>query len=120
MLVTVLPSISSLNQKNIDNIRQKCIRDALVGFRVGISAEMFTKIDTKQVTLLLGRTGVEENEKHLCFRCSICSMYDNFIPAVMKYIEPYQDSAQLVRLMFSKQDGTIRKIAWHLFEAFWN
>ena len=63
---------------------------------------------------------MEENEHHLCFICSICSMYDNFIPIVMKYMEPYRDTAQLVRLMSPKEDGAIRKIAWYLFEAFWN
>ena len=47
-------------------------------------------------------------------------MYDNFIPIVMKYMEPYRDTAQLVRLMSPKEDGAIRKIAWYLFEAFWN
>ena len=32
-------------------------------------------------------------------------MYDNFIPIVMKYMEPYRDTAQLVRLMSPKEDG---------------
>ena len=36
----------------------------------------------------------------------------------MKNIEPYQESAQLARLMYSKDDRTIRKIAWYLFKAF--
>ena len=36
----------------------------------------------------------------------------------MKNIEPYQESAQLARLVYSRDDGTIRKIAWYMFKAF--
>ena len=36
----------------------------------------------------------------------------------MKNIEPYQESAQLAKLMYSNDDRTIRKIAWYLFKAF--
>ena len=35
----------------------------------------------------------------------------------MKNIEPYQQSAQLARLMYSRDDGTIRKIAWYMMKA---
>ena len=43
-------------------------------------------------------------------------MYNDIRPNVMKNIEPYQESAQLARLMYSRDDGTIRKIPW--FKAF--
>ena len=80
---------------------------------------MFTKTDTKQVIFLLGMTpfclGVEENECHLCFKCS---MYNDIRPNVMKNIEPHQESAQLARLKYSRDDGAIRKIAWYMFKAF--
>ena len=61
--------------------------------------------------------GVEENECHLCFKCS---MYNDIRLNVMKNIEPYQESAQLARLMYSRDDGTKRKIAWYIymFKAF--
>ena len=42
----------------------------------------------------------------------------NIRPKVMKNIEPYEESAQLARLMYSRDDGTIRKIAWYMFKAF--
>ena len=42
----------------------------------------------------------------------------NIRPKVMKNIEPYQESAQLARLMYSRDDGTIGKIAWYMFKAF--
>ena len=42
----------------------------------------------------------------------------NIRPKVMKNIEPYQESAQLARLTNSRNDGTIRKIAWYIFKAF--
>ena len=83
---------------------------------------MFTKTDTKQVIFLLGMTalsrfclGVEENECHLCFKCS---MYTDIRPYVMKNVELYQESARLARLMYSRADGTIRKIEWYMFKAF--
>ena len=45
-------------------------------------------------------------------------MYNDIRPNVMKNIEPYQESAQLARLTYSRNDGTIRKIAWYIFKAF--
>ena len=45
------------------------------------------------------------------FLCFKCSMYNDIRPNVMKNIEPYQESAQLARLMYSRDDGIIRKIA---------
>ena len=45
-------------------------------------------------------------------------MYNDIRPEVMKNVEPYQESAQLARLMYSRDDGTIRKIAWYMLKAF--
>ena len=45
-------------------------------------------------------------------------MYNDIGPNVTKNIEQYQESAQLARLMYSKDVGTVRKIAWYLFKAF--
>ena len=59
--------------------------------------------------------GEEENECHLRFKCS---MYNDIRPNVMKNIEPHQESAQLARLKYSRDDGAIRKIAWYMFKAF--
>ena len=39
-------------------------------------------------------------------------------PNVTKNIELYEESAQLARLMYSKDDGTVRKIGWYLFKVF--
>ena len=44
-------------------------------------------------------------------------MYDDIRPSVMKNVEPHQESKQFVRLMSSKDDGTIRKTAWFLFKV---
>ena len=45
-------------------------------------------------------------------------MYNDIRPSVVKNIEPYQESALLARLMYSRDDWTIRKIAWYMFKAF--
>ena len=45
-------------------------------------------------------------------------MYNDIGPSVTKNIEPYQESAQLARLMYSRDDGAIRKIAWYMLMAF--
>ena len=107
-------------EKYLDSIRQKCFRDALIRFRLGISDINVHKNRYKASDLPTGNDcpfclGVEENECHLCFKCS---MYNDIRPNVMKNIEPYQESAQLARLMYSRDDGTIRKIAWYMFKAF--
>ena len=107
-------------EKYLDSIRQKCFRDALIGFRLGISDINVHKNRYKASDLPTGNgfpfcPGVEENECHLCLKCS---MYNDIRPNVMKNIEPYQESAQLARLMYSRDDGTIRKIAWYVFKAF--
>ena len=36
----------------------------------------------------------------------------------MKNLKPHQESVQFARFRFSKDDWTIRKIAWLLFKAF--
>ena len=107
-------------EKYLDSIRQKCFRDALIRFRLGISDINVHKNRYKASDLPTGNDclfcpGVEENECHLCFKCS---MYNDIRPNVMKNIEPYQQSAHLARLMYSRDDGTIRKIAWYMFKAF--
>ena len=107
-------------EKYLDSIRQKCFRDALIRFRLGISDINVHKNRYKASDLPTGNDcpfcpGVEENECHLCFKCS---MYNDIRPNVMKNIEPYQESAQLARHMYSRDDGTIRKIAWYMFKAF--
>ena len=45
-------------------------------------------------------------------------MYYDVGPSVIKNIEPYQESAQFVRFTSSKDDGTIRKLAWFEYKAF--
>ena len=105
-------------EKYLDSIRLKCFRDALIRFRLGISDINVHKNRYKASDLPVGndcpfRPGVEENECHFCFGCS---MYNDIRSKVMKSIEPYQESAQLARLMYSRDDGTIRKIPW--FKAF--
>ena len=107
-------------EKYVDSIRQKCFRDALIRFRLGISDTNVHKNRYKASDLPVGNDcpfcpGVEENEFHLCFKCS---MYNDIRPNVMKNIEPYQESAQLARLMYSRDDGAIRKIAWYMLMAF--
>ena len=109
-----------LCESYLDSIQQKCFRDALIRFRLGISKINVHKNRYKASDLSTGNDcpfcpGVEENECHLCFKCS---MYNDIRPNVMKNIEPYQESAQLARLMYSRDDETIRKIAWYMFKAF--
>ena len=104
-------------EKYLDSIRQKCFRDALIRFRLGISDINVHKNRCK--ASVYGNDcpfcpGVEENECHLCFKCS---MYNDIRPDVMKNVEPYQESALLARLMYSRDDGTIRKIACYMFKA---
>ena len=107
-------------EKYLDSIRQKCFRDALIRFRLGISDINVHKNRYKATDLPIEDDrpfcpGVEENECHLCFRCS---MHNDIRPTVMrKNQKPYQESAQLARLKYSRDDGTIRKIAWHVFKA---
>ena len=96
----------------LDSIRQKCFRDALIRFRLSISDINVHKNRYKASDLSTGNDcpfcpGIEENECHLCIKCS---MYNDIRSKVMKNIEPYQESAQLARLMYSRDDGTIRKI----------
>ena len=97
-----------------------CFRDALIRFRLGISDITVHKNRYKANDLPVGNdssfcSGVEENEYHLCFKCS---MYNGIRPNVMKNIEPYQESAQQAWLMYSTDDGTIKKTARYLFKAF--
>ena len=42
-------------------------------------------------------------------QCLKCSMYNDIRPNVMKNIQPYQESAQLARLMYSRDDGDNKK-----------
>ena len=89
-------------EKYLDSIQQKCFRDALIRFRLaGISDINVHKNRYKASDLLTGNDcpfcpGVEENECHLFFKCSMYN--DDIRPKVMKNIKPYQESAQLARV----------------------